>query len=93
MRDFVSILARSIVLLSCLVVGTISGFKDWSKDRAPEKWNKEARVTLDELLVRGINKNIAKNVILFLGDGMGVSTVTGGRIRKGQMQGLSSTFN
>lgn len=29
---------------------------------------------------------VAKNVIMFLGDGMGVSTVTGGRILKGQLQ-------
>ena len=32
---------------------------------------------------------MAKNVILFLGDGMGVSTVTGGRIYAGQKQGKS----
>ena len=30
----------------------------------------------------------AKNVILFVGDGMGVSTLTAGRIYAGQMQGL-----
>ena len=30
---------------------------------------------------------VAKNVILFLGDGMGVSTVTAGRILAGQLQG------
>ena len=33
------------------------------------------------------NENVARNVILFLGDGMGVSTVTGGRIYSGQLQG------
>ena len=32
---------------------------------------------------------MAKNVILFLGDGMGVSTVTGGRIFAGQKKGMS----
>ena len=30
----------------------------------------------------------AKNVILFVGDGMGVSTVTGGRIFEGQLRGV-----
>ena len=30
----------------------------------------------------------AKNVILFLGDGMGISTVTAARIFAGQQQGL-----
>ena len=31
----------------------------------------------------------AKNIILFVGDGMGISTVTASRIRKGQLQGQS----
>ncbi|XP_052817651.1 alkaline phosphatase, tissue-nonspecific isozyme-like isoform X2 [Mya arenaria] len=33
------------------------------------------------------NKNIAKNVIVFIGDGMGISTVTAARILKGQLAG------
>lgn len=35
------------------------------------------------------NTGTAKNVILFLGDGMGVSTVTAARIYKGQREGRS----
>lgn len=35
------------------------------------------------------NTNIAKNVILFVGDGMGLSTVAGARILKGQLNGKS----
>ncbi len=35
------------------------------------------------------NTNVAKNVILFLGDGMGISTVTAGRIYSGQKLGKS----
>lgn len=31
-----------------------------------------------------MNTNEAKNIIFFLGDGMGISTVTAGRIYKGQ---------
>ena len=33
------------------------------------------------------NINIAKNVILFVGDGMGLSTVMAARTLKGQLQG------
>lgn len=29
----------------------------------------------------------ARNIILFIGDGMGMATITAGRILKGQMQG------
>lgn len=35
------------------------------------------------------NMGVAKNVILFLADGMGVSTVTAARIYKGQRHGKS----
>lgn len=36
---------------------------------------------------------VAKNVILFIGDGMGVSTVTAMRILDGQMKGMSGEAN
>ena len=32
-------------------------------------------------------KGFAKNVILFIGDGMGISTLTAARILKGQLSG------
>ena len=39
------------------------------------------------------NKNPAKNIILFIGDGMGVSTVTAARIFEGQQKGLDGERN
>ncbi len=39
------------------------------------------------------NLRRAKNVILFVGDGMGVSTVTAARILEGQMKGRDGEFN
>ncbi|CAH1774904.1 unnamed protein product, partial [Owenia fusiformis] len=50
-------------------------------------WNAQAQNTLNEKLRRPQNTNVAKNIIFFLGDGMGVSTVTGIRIYKGQKAG------
>src|SRR6476469_10002619 len=38
-------------------------------------------------------KGVAKNVILFLGDGMGISTVTASRIYEGQTRGESGEEN
>lgn len=43
--------------------------KDWSADVQPQKWNKIAKEKIDTILNRKLNGNIAKNVILFLGDG------------------------
>ena len=39
------------------------------------------------------NTNTAKSAILFLGDGMGFSTITAGRILDGQMKGETGEEN
>uniref|UniRef100_A0A8B9BSG0 Alkaline phosphatase n=1 Tax=Anser brachyrhynchus TaxID=132585 RepID=A0A8B9BSG0_9AVES len=57
------------------------------KEKDPEYWRQQAQETLrDALRLQRLNQNVAKNLILFLGDGMGVSTVTAARILKGQLQ-------
>ncbi|OWF42955.1 alkaline phosphatase-like [Mizuhopecten yessoensis] len=50
-------------------------------------WKQLAQEELDKALNRKPNTNKALNVILFIGDGMGVSTVTAARILRGQTQG------
>lgn len=50
----------------------------------PQHWRNVARETLERALKREYITRQAKNVILFIGDGMGVSTVTAARIYKGQ---------
>jgi len=77
------ILLSNVLLL--LVVN--AGRLDWSVEKNAPFWNDQARLSIEELLQRRDNTRIAKNVILFLGDGMGVTTVTAGRIRKGQVNG------
>lgn len=52
-----------------------------------EYWKVEAQKRLRLQLNRKNNENIAKNVIMFLGDGMSISTITAARIYKGQKQG------
>jgi alkaline phosphatase len=64
-------------------------FKWYKEDENPKKWINNAKETIDSLLKRKLNGNIAKNLILFLGDGMGIPTVTAGRIRKGQIRNNS----
>ncbi|XP_058835963.1 membrane-bound alkaline phosphatase-like [Topomyia yanbarensis] len=46
-------------------------------------WRQEARKTVDMLVKRTENRNIAKNVIFFLGDGMSIATVGMARIYAG----------
>jgi alkaline phosphatase len=48
-----------------------------------EYWTSKAQSTIQEILGRKVNLNKAKNLILFLGDGMGFSTVAAARMYKG----------
>ena len=74
-RDFVSL----------LVSADVGG--GWQTPTPEVDWNAAAQRTLSEALAARPNENVARNVILFLGDGMGIATVTAGRIYAGQKQG------
>ena len=50
-------------------------------------WFKQGQDELSASLKMAPNMNVAKNIILFLGDGMGISTVTAARILSGQKRG------
>uniref|UniRef100_A0A8D0FC87 Alkaline phosphatase n=1 Tax=Strix occidentalis caurina TaxID=311401 RepID=A0A8D0FC87_STROC len=57
---------------------------------SPEKpsfWNKQAAAAIEASFKIQPRTNQAKNLILFLGDGFGISTITATRILKGQEQG------
>ncbi|KAF7644474.1 hypothetical protein LDENG_00221500, partial [Lucifuga dentata] len=60
------------------------------QEKDPKFWHAWAQLTLkNALTLQNLNTNKAKNLILFLGDGMGIPTVTAARILKGQMSGQS----
>ncbi|CAK8698630.1 unnamed protein product [Clavelina lepadiformis] len=65
--------------------------KAWTdEEETPEYWQNLAKEELQAAIkVEEPNKKKAKNVILFLGDGMSVATITAGRIMKGQLQDKS----
>ncbi|XP_060071407.1 alkaline phosphatase-like [Ylistrum balloti] len=52
----------------------------------PLHWRNIAKEDLNRRINWKPNVGVAKNVIFFLGDGMGISTVTAARILKGQLQ-------
>nr|XP_033482553.1 alkaline phosphatase-like [Epinephelus lanceolatus] len=79
-----------LIVCSCLMSGSLGKplFPEQEKD--PKFWNVWAQQTLkNALTLQALNTNKAKNIILFLGDGMGVPTVTAARILKGQLNGQS----
>lgn len=86
--DFEYVHIMFLMLVICSVYEVRCG-KDWFNEKNPNYWNNKAKNILENVLNQRVNKNVAKNVILFLGDGMGITTVTAGRIRKGQMMGTT----
>ncbi|XP_017372017.1 intestinal-type alkaline phosphatase isoform X2 [Cebus imitator] len=57
------------------------------EEESPAFWNRHAADALDAAKKLQPIQRVAKNLILFLGDGMGVPTVTATRILKGQKNG------
>ncbi|GBM12678.1 Alkaline phosphatase, tissue-nonspecific isozyme [Araneus ventricosus] len=56
-------------------------------------WYQQAKSTLLKNLDDDRNYNVAKNLILFIGDGMGMTTVTTARILRGQKAGHTGEEN
>lgn len=58
-----------------------------------ETWLRDGRAAVERAKRTKPNSRKAKNVILFIGDGMGVSTLTAARIFDGQLRGASGEEN
>ncbi|XP_034377602.1 intestinal-type alkaline phosphatase 1 [Arvicanthis niloticus] len=58
-----------------------------AEEEDPAFWNQKAKEALDVAKKLQPIQTSAKNLIIFLGDGMGVPTVTATRILKGQLEG------
>ncbi|XP_030311722.1 alkaline phosphatase, germ cell type isoform X2 [Calypte anna] len=58
-------------------------------EKTPDYWNEGARKRLESVLALQLAAQRAKNMILFMGDGMGLSTMSAARIYKGQLAGSS----
>uniref|UniRef100_A0A182WZ34 alkaline phosphatase n=1 Tax=Anopheles quadriannulatus TaxID=34691 RepID=A0A182WZ34_ANOQN len=56
-------------------------------EKTAQYWNIGAQLKLKEHLMRQPNRNIAKNVVFFLGDGMSIPTLAASRMYLGQQQG------
>ncbi|KAG7274917.1 hypothetical protein CRUP_036810 [Coryphaenoides rupestris] len=79
-----------LVMSSCALVSCERKVSFPEQEKDPKFWNDWAQRTLTKALsLQTLNKNKAQNLILFLGDGMGVATVTAARILKGQLKGQS----
>ena len=98
MRSF-SIENRVLAAVTLLAL-TVSIFAQSAQQPFPVKreesaatWQRDGWNALARAKNEKIRKGKAKNVILFIGDGMGVSTLTAARIFEGQQRGESGEEN
>lgn len=83
-----SVAAISSLLTVSLAQATEKPLPEDIIDPTPEEWFKAGRKTVvDAIHLRPNYRRHAKNVILFVGDGMGISTITASRIFDGQQKG------
>ena len=78
-------------------LGLLTSTAGWAAQatlrQGDDPYFKQAQETLRRVLAQQKNMNRAKNVILFVGDGMGISTVTAARIFEGQQRGVDGESN
>ena len=81
----------NIIRLFIFIVFTISAVSAIAEDQ--NTWINDGKAALNAAKQLQPNNRKAKNVILFIGDGMGISTVTGSRIFEGQQRGVDGERN
>ncbi|MGH7784558.1 MAG: alkaline phosphatase, partial [Candidatus Binatia bacterium] len=92
-------LSRSFshLLLFCLAVAsfgqTVQPPFPVKRDESVDTWRRDGWTAVDQAKQIKYKYGKAKNVILFIGDGMGVSTLTASRIFEGQQRGESGEEN
>ncbi len=89
---------NSVTAGVCLSLVTLFGAQGTRADdatlvQADDPYYKQADQALNTILQLQRNTNRAKNVVLFVGDGMGFSTVTATRIFEGQQRGVDGESN
>ena len=94
-RDFTHLSVLSLLTRMCLCrwlifsssSSGVNGHGDIFENQDENSWYKEGVKLVKDNLKLKPNTDTAKSAILFLGDGMGVTTITATRILDGQMKG------
>ncbi|KEQ18823.1 alkaline phosphatase [Endozoicomonas numazuensis] len=83
---------KGSLLLAASLGLTLAGATS-ANSESPEHWVYQGKKALADELRSYPNMRSAKNIILFVGDGMGMSTVTAARILEGQQRGQNGEEN
>ncbi len=89
---------KSLVFSLSLALATATGLPAIHADEAKivqgdDSYFQDGKDTLKRILAQRPNTRRAKNVILFVGDGFGVSSMTAARIFEGQLRGVDGLSN
>lgn len=76
-----------------LLIMALSSILKPAMAEGPYTWIQDGKAALANAKKLQPNNSKAKNIILFIGDGMGISTVTGSRIFEGQQRGVDGERN
>ncbi len=78
----------SVVIASCVLATSIAAQPAKPPINSKDGYLIAGKAELKRLMADKPNNRKARNVIIFIGDGMGISTLTAGRIFEGQQKGL-----
>jgi alkaline phosphatase len=79
--------------ITAICVFMLAPMASAQRNENPGQWYADGANELKRALQLQANEGRARNVILFVGDGMGMSTITAARIFDGQMRGESGEEN
>jgi len=87
------LLLSSVLISACTATEKKAIVEKSNKNLTTNSWYQEGQQRLQQSLAQKANNKPAKNVILFIGDGMSVATVTAARILQGQLRGETGEEN
>ena len=90
---FISRFFCILVLFSLTGAQTVQPLFPVKRQESAETWRRDGWAAIERAKREKIRTGKAKNVILFMGDGMGVTTLTASRILEGQLRGESGEEN
>ncbi len=82
-----TLLLLTVQLTACAHTNEISKQSFETKKESPEWWYQQGKDKVKQLANQAVFPKKAKNIILFIGDGMNISTTTAARILEGQQRG------
>ena len=88
-----TIAATTLLAIALNVGSSVVWAQQGKKVESREQWYADGRRAAEEANRLKAQTGRAKNVILFVGDGMGISTVTAARILEGQLRGQNGEEN